>query len=156
MAEAGNLPRVMRIRQLHPSADWKRIWKNLHAFWTTEAIRVNWYGVIHDILPTNEHLHKIHLVDSSHRSQCGEPDTFQHRMTECGEGTRIWNWTKRRIAWILPTDPANIPQDWTTRPKFQLRPPQRHRAVLWILVQMVWYRTKEDRARKRLHNGELK
>ena len=53
-----------------------------------------------------------------------EPDTVQHRMTECGEGTRIWNWTKRCIAWILITHPANIPQDWTTKPQFQLWPPQ--------------------------------
>ena len=86
----------MRIRQLHPSIDWERIWNNLHACWTTVTVRVNWYGVIHDILPTNERLHKILLVDSPHCSQCGETDTVQHRMTECGEGTTIWNWTKRR------------------------------------------------------------
>ena len=145
MAEAGSPPRVMRIRHLHPSADWERIWNNLHACWTTDAVRGNWYGVIHDILPTNQRLDKIRLVDSPRCSQCGEPDTVQHRMTECGEGTRIWNWTKRRIAWILRNDPTNILQDWT-RPQFQLWPPQRHRAVIWILAQIVWYRTKEDRA----------
>ena len=51
-------------------------------------------------------------------------------------------WTKRRIAWILRIDPAHIPPDWTTRPQFRLWPPQRHRAVLCILAQMVWYRIK--------------
>ena len=118
VAEAGNPPRVMRIRQLHPSADWEIIWNNLHTCWTTEAIRINWHRVIHDILPTNECQHKIHLVDSPHCSQCGEPDTVQHRTSECGEGTRIWNWTKCRIVWIPRTDPENIPQDWTTRRHF--------------------------------------
>jgi hypothetical protein len=54
-------------------------------------------------------------------------------------------WTKRRIALFLRTDPANIPPDWTTRPQFQLWPPKRHRAVLWILTRLVWYRIKEGR-----------
>ena len=61
MAEAGNPPRIMRIRHLHPCADWARIWENLHACWTTEVVKANWYRVIHDILPTNERLHKISL-----------------------------------------------------------------------------------------------
>jgi len=146
MAEAGNPPRVMRIMQLHPSADWERIWNKVHACWTTEVIRLNWYVVIQDILTTYPRLHKIRLVGSTLCCHCGEPDTIQHRMTECGEGTRIWNWTKGRIAWILRTGPVHIPSDWTTRPQFQVWPPQRHRAVLWILVQMVWYTINEDRA----------
>ena len=57
MEEAGNPLRVMCIRQLYPTADWEKIWNSLHA-----AVRVNWYGVIHDILPTNERLHKIRLT----------------------------------------------------------------------------------------------
>jgi len=107
---------------------------------------VNWYVVIEDILPTNARLHKIHLVGSPLCRHCGEADTIQHMVTECGEGTRIWNWTKQRIAWILRTDPAHISLDWTTRPQFQHWPPQGHSAVLWILTQMVWYRINEDRA----------
>jgi hypothetical protein len=39
-----------------------------------------------------------------------------HRMTECGAGTAIWEWTKERIAWILRTDPSPIPQEWILRP----------------------------------------
>jgi hypothetical protein len=74
------------------------------------------YVVIQDILPTNERLHKIRLLDSSLCSHCGEPDTVQHRVTVCEEEARIWQWTKRRIAWILRIDPAHIPPDWTTRP----------------------------------------
>jgi len=146
MAVAGNPPRVMHIVQLQQSADWERIWTNLHECWTTKAVKINWYVVIHDILPTNERLHKIRLVHSKLCRHCGEPDTVQRIVTACDEGARIWLWTKRRIAWILRNDPAQIPPDLTTRPQFRLRPPQRHRAVLWILTQMVWYRIKESRA----------
>jgi hypothetical protein len=71
MAKAGNQPRVMRIIQLHPSADWERIWINLHECWMTEADKVTWYMVIHDILPTNELLQKIRLVASPLSRQCG-------------------------------------------------------------------------------------
>jgi len=109
MPEADNPPRVMRIMQLHPSADWERICTNLHECWTTEAVKINRYVVIQDILPTNKRLHKIRLVDSPRCGLCGEPDTVQHRVTACGDGARIWLWTKRRIAWILCIGPAHIP-----------------------------------------------
>ena len=98
IAEAGDTPRVMRIMKLHPPADWERIWSNLHECWTNETITMNWYVVVQDILPTNERLHKIRLVDSPLCWKCGEPYTVQHRITACGEGARIWLWTKRRIA----------------------------------------------------------
>jgi len=144
MAEAGNPPRVMRIMHLHPSADWERIRTNSHEFWTMETVKINWYVVIHDILSTNERVHKIRLVDSPRCGHCGEPDTVQNRVTACVEGARIWLWTKRCIVWILRIDPAHTPPDWTTRPQFRLLPPQRHRAVLLIPAQIVWYRIKES------------
>jgi hypothetical protein len=114
--------------------------------WTTKAVKVTLYMVIQDILPTKERLYKIRLADSPLCRQCGSMDTVIHRVTECGEGARIWKWTKRRIAWILHTNPANILPDWTTRPQFQLWPPTRKGTVLWILAQMVWYRIKTEHA----------
>jgi hypothetical protein len=101
MAEAGNPPRLMRILKFLPSANWERIWANLHACWSTEAVKSNWYLVIQDIMPTNERLHKIRLVDSPLCRKCGELDTAQHRITDCGEVARIWMWTKQRFALIL-------------------------------------------------------
>jgi len=98
IAVAGNPPREMRIMQLYPSADWERIWNNLHSCWTTEAIKINWYVVIQDILITNERVPKIRLVDSPLCGHCGKPDTVQHRVIACGEGARIWLWIERRIA----------------------------------------------------------
>ena len=144
MAVKDNPPRVMRIMHLHLSADFERIWTNLHECWTTEAVNINWYVVIQDILSTNERLHQIRLVDSPLCGHCGEPDTIQHIVTACGEGARIWLWTKRRIAWILCIDPAHIRRNWTRRTQFRLWPHQRHRAMLWILAQIVWYRIKKS------------
>jgi hypothetical protein len=114
IAEAGNPQRVMHIKQLHPSADSETICTNLHECWMTKAVKINWYVVTHDTLPTNERPHKSRLVDSSLCGHYGEPDTVQHRVTACGEWTRIWLWTKRRIAWILRIDPAHIPRYWTS------------------------------------------
>ena len=109
MAEAGNPPRLMRIMQILPSADWERIWTNLNKCWATEAVTINWYVVIHDILPTNGRLHKIRLVDSTLCGHCREQDTVQYRGTARGEGARIWVWTKQCISCILRIDPAHIP-----------------------------------------------
>jgi hypothetical protein len=88
LAEAGSPPRVMRILQLYPAAHWKRIWFILHN-WTSEAVKVTWYMVIQDILPTNERLYKMRLAGSPLCRQCGALDTVLHRVTECGEGARL-------------------------------------------------------------------
>ena len=45
-------PRNVRITMLYPTTDWDRVWSNLHATWAADAIKVNWFKVIHDILPT--------------------------------------------------------------------------------------------------------
>jgi hypothetical protein len=137
----------MHIKLLHPTIDWARVWTNLRGTWASNAIKANWFTMIHDIIPTNERLHTIHITDSALCKQCGEQDTIMHRLTEWGEGARIWDWTRKRIAWILRTDPARIPLDWTVRPQFHIWPPRRHRPVLWILAHMVWSRIRESRTR---------
>jgi len=126
---------------MYPTTDCERVWTNRHATWAADSIKVNWFKVIHDILPTNERLHAIWLAGSPLCSNCGERDTVMHRIIECGEGRKIWEWTRNCIAWILRMDPVWIPNEWTIRLQLKLWPPQRHRAVLWILAHMVWCRT---------------
>jgi hypothetical protein len=128
----------VRIMLFYPTTDWNRVWSNLHATWAADAVKANWFRVIHDILPTNERLHTIRLTDSVLCSQCGERDTFMHRIRECGEEREIWEWTRKCIAWILGMDPVWVPKEWTLCPQFQIWPPRRHRAVLWIIAHMVW------------------
>jgi len=104
-----------------------RVWKYLHTVWVWEEIASMCYVVIHDIVPTNERLHVIRLVDSDLCRHCGRRDTLEQRLTECNEGTAICLWTRERIAQLLRTDPRRIPTDWCLRPHFQFWPPQRHK-----------------------------
>ena len=76
--------------------------------WSSEVAKPEWYTVIHDILPTNERLHRIQLVYSDLCRTCGDKDTSMHRLTECGEGKVIWDWTRKRIACMLRTDPCRM------------------------------------------------
>jgi hypothetical protein len=65
---------------LSTRTDWNGVWSILHATWAADAIKVNWFKVIHDILPT-ERLHAIRLAGSALCSICGERD-IMHRITE--------------------------------------------------------------------------
>jgi hypothetical protein len=65
--------------------------------------RSKWYLVLHDLLPTKERLHKIALADTPSCTTCGQVDTLSHRPTDCGEGKKIWRWTKGHLATILCT-----------------------------------------------------
>jgi hypothetical protein len=79
---AANPPRSVGIKMMYPTTDWERVWANLHATWAADSIKVNWFKVIHDILPTNERLHVIRLAGSPLCSNCGEPGSHaqDHRL----------------------------------------------------------------------------
>jgi len=61
---AADPPRKVRITMMYPTTDWERVWAKLQATWAADSIKVNWFKVIHDILPTNEWLHAIRLAGS--------------------------------------------------------------------------------------------
>ena len=135
----------MRIKQLHLETQCLQVWKNLRTAWVSEEIASVWYIVVHDIVATNEHLHAIRLVESDRCRHCGRRDTLVDRLTEWNEGTAICLWTRERIAQMLRTDSRRIPADWCLRPHFQFWPPQRHKAVLWLLAHLFMYRMQQQR-----------
>jgi hypothetical protein len=135
----------VRAEKLWPNTNWPVVWMNLKVTPGPETLKAQWYKVIHDLIPTNERLHKIHLSPTDQCRLCNQTDTLSHRLKDCGEGPRMWHWTRQRIAAILRIDERYTTVEWLLRPYFHLRPTKRHRAVLWILVHLVVYRTKQDR-----------
>ena len=71
-------------------------------------------------------------------------DTLQHRLIECGEGPQVWQWATQKLALILSTIPARIPSKWLSRPQCALRPPTRRRVVMWILANVILFRTRPN------------
>jgi len=100
---------------------------------------------IHDMVPTHERLHKIRMVLTDLCRHCNTTDTLRHRLTECGEGSTICEWTRQRITTILRTDPRRLLAAWLLRPDLKLWPPTRHCAVLWVLTNFVIYRLQQWR-----------
>jgi hypothetical protein len=143
MAAAAKVSREMRITQKHPETNRKQVWKNFHTAWVTEDTKSIWYTVICEIVSTNESLYNIKLVESDFCRHCDKTETLRHRLTACNEGMTIRKWTKERIAQLLRMNPRYIPDDWCLRPQFLLRPPQRHKAILWILAHFVSYRMQQ-------------
>jgi hypothetical protein len=135
-------PTEMRITKIWPNQNWDAIWGNLHKTLISEAEKGEWYRTIHDIIPTNERLNKINLTPND---KCDRTDTITHRITVCGEGSKSWEWTEHKMASLLHMDPRHIPDEWTTKPQFQTCPPQRHRAILWLVAQITLYRGQERR-----------
>jgi len=94
---------------------------------------------------SNERLHRIKMSPTKGCKECGKKDTFIHRLTECGEGQPMWEWTRKVIARMLHTIPARIPNEWLLRPQFYLWPLQLQRAVLWALSRFVTFRLNRQR-----------
>ena len=102
------------------------------------------YTAIHDIMPTKQRLHRIALTNTDRCDKCGQIDTLIHRVTDCGAGKDIWNWTQALLAMMLNKRPQHIHADWILRPYFHTTPLQKHGAILWILAHLVYYRTQCD------------
>ena len=133
-------PQGMQVEKLWPRADRQAIWKNLTETPKSDANIAVWYKVINDIIPTNERLHRISMAPTDICKECNNKDTLLHQLTECGESKAIWDLTQKVIARMLRTSPSNIPHEWLMCPQFCLWPPQRQRAVLWVLSQHMVYR----------------
>lgn len=57
-------PPTMRITSLWPATRWAVVWKNVQMMPGTELVKVHWYQLIHDIVPTNARLRRIALTAS--------------------------------------------------------------------------------------------
>jgi hypothetical protein len=141
ISTAGNRPREVRIMQLQPAIDWFVVWVNLHNLSVFDDMSA-WYIVVHGIIPTNMRLHRIRVVDTENCKQCGRQDTMLHRLTECGAGKEIWEWTHTQIARIQRTYPRRIPADWLVRTWRR----KRHQAILWFWAHMVVYQVNQRRS----------
>jgi hypothetical protein len=111
----------------------------------TDTLTSTWYTAVHDLVPTNVRLAAIHLTETKSCNRCGQLDSLQHRITDCGEGPIIWNWTRAKLGLIRRMDPQHIPRTWPLRPDFQYWPPQRQTALIWILARLVYYRLQNHR-----------
>ena len=61
LSNASTQQQEMRISKLWPQAEWKVIWKNLQAAPVSDPVKITWYRLNHDIIPTNTRLHRIHI-----------------------------------------------------------------------------------------------
>ena len=117
---ASFIPHEIRIASMWPQSDRQKIWKNLKTAPISEADKAVWYRTIHDILPTDERLHRIKMSPTDNRKECDNKDTLMRRLSVCGEGQSMWEWTRKFIAMMLRTTPAKIPNEWLLRPQFYL------------------------------------
>jgi len=122
-----------------PNTDWQTVWKNVHEAPVSTAVKVTWYKVINDIIPTLTRLYTIRLSQTDQCEHCAKPDTMRYRLTECDSMIMDWERTRKLIATILGTDLRRISTEWLVRPTIKLWPPKRHRAVLWMLAMYVRY-----------------
>ena len=126
MDRATHILQEMRILKLWPQADWGLIRDNL---WVTPVSRYDIatrYKVIHDIIPTNARLSRIHMTSTDACTECGSCDTLLHRLTECGDAGA-------RSGLKCDVSSRGLPaqrQCASRRPHFHLWPIQRRRAVL--------------------------
>jgi hypothetical protein len=131
----------MRVEVRWSAVNWENVWKNLCMAPVSEKARVHWYKVIHELEPTNERLQKIGIAQTDECKKCHRRDTLMHRLIDCGEGKVIWGYARNKKAQILRTEPGKIPEEWLLHPQVVIWPPKRNRAILWILAQVIHFRT---------------
>jgi hypothetical protein len=96
----------MRIVQKQPQARWGQTWRNIASPFLPATVSSEWYRVVHDIVPTNDRMHKIGLMDTDLCTTCRTPDTLEHKLTRCNITKIIWAWLACTLAKICRRHPA--------------------------------------------------
>ena len=135
----------LRVTKMWPNTNWTRVWDNLHETPVSDSTRFIWYKMLHDIIPTNERLQRIRMVQTDTRRKCMMKDTLEHRLSACGEGHKIWEYTKRLLARILQTTPSRVPVEWLLRPQLKTWPPKRQKSLLWIIAPVILFRSQQNK-----------
>jgi len=76
MAMAGSTIRDIHVMTMHPTLTWPQIWLNLQTAWFPDDVTSAWFMAIHDIIPTNDRLFKIHLADTNRCNHCAQTDAL--------------------------------------------------------------------------------
>ena len=113
----------MGVARLWPNIDWRGIWKNLSEAPVWEATRVTWYLVIHEIIPTNEHLRRIKMVQTDTCRHCAAMHTVEHRLIVCCEGKSVWKLLKTWMARMLRATSTWVPDDCIMNLQDHIWPP---------------------------------
>ena len=133
----------MRVQKLWPNVGWECIWINLNDVPVPENTRCIWRQVMHDIIPTNVRLHRIKMVSPDTCRRCTATETLERRLVTCGEGHKMWQYTKPLLARMMRTTPARIQDDGMLRPQFNIWPLKRRRAILWVIANVVIFRIQQ-------------
>ena len=110
--------------------------------WTNQHSLINMGGSHPWHPPTNNRLAAIHLVPTTACPNSQNQDSVLHRITECSDGPLQSTWSKQKLSRILRINYKQLPKEGTLYPDIRIWPPQRQRAVLWIIGQFVYYRIK--------------
>jgi hypothetical protein len=129
----------MRIIQKPRQARWEQTWRNIASPFLPATVCSEWYRVVHDIVPTNDRMHKIGLMDTDLCTTSRTTDTLEHKLTRCNISKTIWAWLAGTLATICRRHPATTSGMMLLRPDFYFYPPQRQRAVIWLVGHTVYY-----------------
>ena len=100
---------TIRVISQNPNILWNNIWKNILSPQLPAKVRSTWYTVVHDIIPCNERLAKIHLVATDKCKRClTQVDSIQHRLTQCVISKQIWRTLAVQLAYLLPRQTSII------------------------------------------------
>lgn len=116
----------------HPDRKWKVIWKNISNKLLPTAVQTAWYGVVNNIVSTNEKLFSIGLCATNLCSKCNGIDTLQHRFI-CDGYAAIWKEITAQIAFLKRSDGREITIQLLFFPEEVYFPQQKTNAILWIL-----------------------
>jgi hypothetical protein len=73
---------------------------------------------------------------------CYAPDTLRHRLTECGDGRLMWDWSRGRLAVILRTGTRSISEEWLLLPSAYGLPSDEAQYI--VLAHFVAYRLQQS------------
>ena len=136
-----------KIVYKYDNLPWNEIWDRLNRPVINSQIRDVMFLVIHNILPTRQHLFRLNQCRSDQCDQGDRLEDIEHLFTGCVRTQVAWAWCRRKIMHLMPdldSYPSNF--ELITLVYDSMMDDE----ILWLLANYCYY--VYDQKRKHAHN----
>ena len=118
---------------------WDNVWKNISHSSLSTKVRSEWYKAVHDLIPTNQRLHRINMVNGGNCKICGKLDSLQHRLTECSITKGIWRHLAVQLACVYRRHIEAIVPTILLYPQYKFKKNSKMKLVNHLIGSTVFY-----------------
>ena len=131
------MPPVLLHNKKFKNVNFQNVYENISSKFLKKDVRSSLIKIVHNVVPTKIRKFKIGIVTNDKCDQCKKADSVIHRLTCCNESKKLYEYLCEVIEKVTGNKKKIPLTHLMYYDLFQLRPPEIHAAVLWLMANYV-------------------